>query len=244
MAALLAAGPGALVSHRTALRLWGLDRRPDTPIEVTIPRGRSHASPPTICHESRDLSLAKPVLIDGIRVTGLVRTLIDLGAVEPWRVRWAIWAARRTHDLAWEDMARALRIHARPGRRGTGPFRRVLEQHYGEIATDSGTEDLAYAILFDCGRVPIPVKQLPITLPNGITVHADLGWPLHKVVLEIQGVDHFTNEDLQQLDLRRRNQLELAGYRVLLYSGRSVRKDPDRFVAEVRSILAKNPPIP
>lgn len=66
---------------------------------------------------------------------------------------------------------------------------------------------------------------------------ADLGWPRFRALIEIQGVDHFTNEDLQHLDLHRRNQLELAGYSVLVYSGRLLKRQPDQFVCDVESLL-------
>ena len=237
----LAAGPGAVVSHRTALHLWGLRFSPSVPLEVTIPRGRSHRRRGVVVHESGDLDRASPVEIEGITVTGLARSLLDLGAVAPADVRRAVWAARRTHGIGWDALLRALVDHARSGRRGIGPLRRVVAGHYAELATDSATEDLAYGLLVDAARVPRPDKQVQVRCADGVVVTADLGWPTHRALVEIQGIDHFTNEDLQHVDLHRRNQLELAGYTVLAYSGRLLRRRPDQFVADVEQLLGRSP---
>ncbi|MEL7209773.1 MAG: type IV toxin-antitoxin system AbiEi family antitoxin domain-containing protein [Actinomycetota bacterium] len=239
LTAQLAAGPGALISHRTALLLWQVRPATRIPIEVCIPRGRSHSRPGVIVHESRDLHLARPEVIDGIAVTGLARSLLDLGAVLPGGVRKAVWAARRTHDLAWGELLSTLALHGRQGRSGVGPLRVVVSQHYGEVAGDSATEDHAYALLDDSVLVPRPERQIPIRCADGVVVTVDLGWPGHRVLVEIDGVDHLTNEDLQQKDRHRRNQLEIAGYTVLNYTGRLLRECPDQFVRDARDMLVR-----
>lgn len=73
-------------------------------------------------------------------------------------------------------------------------------------------------------------------------VTVDLGWPDRGALLEIDGVDHLTNEDLQHLDLHRRNQITLAGYSLLVYSGRLLRRQPDQFVRDVEDLLRTAPP--
>lgn len=237
LAAQLGAGAGAIVSHRTALYLWGIRVGGSVPIEITIPRPRSHRRAGVIVHQSRDLELADSRLLDGITVAGLGRSLLDLGAVEPHRVRKAVWAARRDRGLAWNSLLDVLVRHSRRGRNGIGPLRRLVAAHYGDLATDSATEDVAYGILFDANAVPTPDKQVPAQCADGAWVTADFGWPRYRALLEIEGVDHLTNEDVQHMDRHRRNQLELAGYRVLTYTGKLVRERPDQFVNDVRTLL-------
>ena len=239
MAGLLSAGGGAMVSHRTAVDLWAVRTIGPVPIEITIPRGRSINRRGVLIHTSGDLDRAAPTMIDGITVTGLARSLLDLGAVAPGRVRRAVWDARRTHDLSWDELLGTLIDHARRGRSGVGPLRRVVAAHYDDLATDSSTEDLAYGLLFDSGRVPVPDKQVRVRCADGAWVTADLGWPKYRALIEIHGIDHFTNEDLQQIDLHRQNQLELAGFGVLTYSGRLLRQQPDQFVADARVLLER-----
>ena len=236
MAAVLAAGPGALLSHRTALRLWEAAPRSAVPLEVSVPRGRQHRQAGVITHTSRDIALARPVIRHRIPTTGLARTLLDLGAVDPTGVRGAVWLARRTHGLGWDTMLQALVEHGKHGRSGVGPLRQVVAEHYGELSRDSATEDLAFRILDD-SPIPRPATQIPVMCADGVEVTVDLGWPNFGAYLEIHGVDHLTNEDLQHLDLHRRNQIELAGHRLLIYSGRLLRRQPDQFVHDVAAML-------
>ena len=75
-ARLLAAGDGALYSHRTAAWLWGLLDAPDRH-ELSVPR---HCRPRAVAatvHRSRDLQLAIPGLVRGLPVTGVGRTILD-----------------------------------------------------------------------------------------------------------------------------------------------------------------------
>lgn len=244
MAAHLRAGPDSLLSHRTATRLWAVGPAGPIPIEISVPRGRRHRASGVITHTSIDLDLARPTTLLGLPVTGLARSLLDLGAVEPTRVRKAVWKARREHGIEWQELLTTLVDHAQRGRSGVGPLRRVLATHYGEQAGDSDTEDLAYAILVDSGRVPIPVRQFPVVCADGVTVTVDFAWPQRRALLEIVGVDHFTNEDLQHIDLHRRNQIELAGWSLLTHGGRKLRKCPEQLVIDCVRMLELEPPTP
>jgi very-short-patch-repair endonuclease len=157
--------------------------------------------------------------------------------VEPERVRRAVWAARREHGIGWEELCETVVAHARPGRSGVGPLRAVVADHYGEPATDSATEDLAYTILRRSQLVPTPQKQVGVTGADGVEVTVDLGWPERRALVELDGVDHLTNGDLQHLDRHRRNQIELAGYKLLVYTGQMLRRQPDQFVRDVVALL-------
>jgi hypothetical protein len=233
MAAVLTCGPEAGLSHRTAARLWGILPARSVPIEVSVPRSSQVRRRGVIVHRSRDLHLAGAATIDGVTVTGLARTLLDLGAVAPERVRSAVWEAQRVHGLGWDTLLATLVDHGRRGRGGVGPLRTVVSEHYGEAARDSTTEDLAYAILCDSGRVPRPLTQVPITCADGVEVTIDLGWPQWNAYVEVFGGHHLHDEDLFHLDLHRRNQIELAGHALLIYSGRLLRRQPDQFVNDV-----------
>lgn len=237
MAAVLAAGAGALVSHRAALRLWGLAAWRSTPVEVSVPRRRRHRGGPTQRHRSGDLHLAGPTTIDGIPVTGLARTLLDLGAVEPELVRSSVREAMRAHGLVWDDLIRALALHGRRGRAGVGPLRAVVADHLDDVVGDSATEDLAFDLLVGSGLVPRPARLVPVTCADGVEVTLDLGWPDRRCYVEIYGVDHLISSDLQHLDHHRINQICLAGNHVLVYTGRMLRRQPDQFVRDVQDLL-------
>lgn len=74
-AAVLACGPGAALSHASALALWGLDERWSTPLHVTVPRDRRR--PAIAVHRARGLARTDLRVQLGIRVTSPARTMLD-----------------------------------------------------------------------------------------------------------------------------------------------------------------------
>ncbi len=238
MAAVLAAGRGSVASHRTAAWLLGIVPKAPDAVEISVPYPRANRLPGVVVHRSTDLGLARITRRDGIPVTTAGRTLLDLGAVAPEVVRDATWAALRERRTAWDVLLRVLIAHGCRGRAGIGPLRDVVAEHYGEAATDSRTEDKAYRILCDSRRVPLPTKQVPIVCADGVEVTVDFGWEEQRALLEVFGGHHFADEDLWHTDLHRRNQIELAGYRLLIYSGRLLGRQPERFVLDVETLLA------
>lgn len=239
LAAVLWAGDGALASHLAAARLHRLLPGRSAPIEISVPYERNPRRRGIVTHRVRDLHLAQPTIVDGIAVTGPARSILDLGGVEPERALRAVNAARRADVLEWDDLLRTLVAHERPGRPGVTALRAVLAPHYRDLLTDSTTEELAFEILERSAAVPLPVSQHPVVCADGVEVTIDYAWPEHRVLLEVFGADHLTNEPLQHLDLHRRNQIELAGYRLLVYTGRLLERQPDQFVRDVRSLLAQ-----
>ena len=237
MAAVLDAGPTAVVSHRAAAWLWGLGVPGGVPIELSVPRSRVRDHRGVIWHRSGDLDLAGITEIRGIPVTALARTILDLGAVSPRSVRRATWEAMRSHGLVWGDLIEVLVTHGKRGRPGIGVLRSVVDQHYGQIAGDSRTEDRAFEILVDSGLVPVPDRLVPVTCADGVEVTVAFMWPTHGVILEIFGADHLLNEHVQQVDAHRLNQLALAGYDTLVYTGKML-GSPDRLVREVLATLS------
>jgi len=82
MAAVLACGPAAVLSHRAAAALWGLRPTPGR-IEVTVGT-TARRVPGLLVHRSRMLHAGDITYRDQIPVTSVARTLLDLaGAVPP-----------------------------------------------------------------------------------------------------------------------------------------------------------------
>ena len=90
-AAVMAAGRGAMASHRSAARLWGIPRPEGDPIDVLLPRRTREAAVSGACvHRPRDLLDLSPVLRTNIPTTNILRTLCDLGALDPPAVPGAV----------------------------------------------------------------------------------------------------------------------------------------------------------
>ena len=238
MIAVLALGDGAVASHRTAAKLLGIWPRATAPIEISVPNHRNPRRRSITIYRSRDLDLADMQVRSGIPTTGPGRTVLDIGAVEPAAARSTMWLAMRNHDVRWEQLLRTLIEHSRKGRPGLTVLRSLLEHHYGADAGDSTTEDQGYEILVDWGRVPVPERQIPVVCADGVEVTVDLGWPDLRALVEIYGVDHLRNESQIQIDLHRANQIRLAGYELLIYTGRMLAR-PDQFVLEIEAMLRR-----
>jgi hypothetical protein len=142
MAAVLAYGSKAALSHRSASALHGI--RPDNraKVDVTVPSRSARSRPGIDVHASTTLTEADVTTIDGIPCTTLPRTLLDLAEVVPRRaVEKAIDQAEvlRIFDLraVEEVLSRA------NGRRGAALLARVLAEYRGPTLTDGELEELA-----------------------------------------------------------------------------------------------------
>jgi hypothetical protein len=236
LSAVLAAGPGALASHRSAAVLWGLDGgRAATP-EVTVPRGRRYRRPHVRTHESTDLGLVTPGRRRGIPTTPVARTLLDLGAVvSPRRLHLALDDARRRGLTDWDALLATLVAHARKGRNGVGPLRSLLDEHFGEVAsTDSGFERLVLTFLVQAG-LPAPVLQHVVEV-GGRTYRLDLAYPDRKLAIELDGSIHL-RRDVWEADRARQNALVLAGWTVLRFTWRDYLDHPERLATTIHRRL-------
>ncbi len=140
MAACLAAGEGAMASHRSAARLWGLIG--EEVLEVSILRPGCHRLPGVVVHRSTDLHTTRALRCEGIPVTPPARTLVDLGAVVHERVvQWALEAALGRQLVSADDLRSTLEAVGRKGRRGAGVLRRLVESTLdGELGSESVLE--------------------------------------------------------------------------------------------------------
>lgn len=236
----LAAGDGALASHRSCGALWGLDGSTRGVPELVTPRHLRGRSGLARIHESKDLHLAEPTTRDGIPCTGLVRTLVDLGAVvPPRRLQQAIDDAIRRRLCTWDDLAIALARHSRKGRNGVGPFRAILDECYGSVIPDSNFNRLVERLLVD-NSLPAPAIEHEILDVNGaFLARVDLGFPPWRVAIELDSRRHHLSTEAFEADRARQNRLELLGWTVLRYTWRQYSRSPAKLVSETASALLR-----
>jgi len=239
MAVGLAAGPGALISHRAAAALWGIDGFNKATPEVTIPRGRKYRRPGVRTHESTDLDRCSPRQRDGIPVTDPSRTLLDVARfVGDRRLSLAVESARRLKLTTWEELIATLVRHARRGRPGIRRLRRVItrEAHRTEI-TDSDFELLVIALLREHG-LPEPVVHHVLRAADGAFIaEVDLSYPHLKIAIELDGKVHQTDEAFER-DRPRQNRIALEGWTILRFTWALFRDHPEEIVREVRAAIA------
>lgn len=230
MAAVLACGEGALLSHRDAGRLHGLLRGTGSgPIHVTAPR--AHRLEGIRCHRTRTLDPRDATVVDAIPVTSWTRTALDLATDLPAaRVRDALeLAERQEHDFA---ELREL-IERSRGHHGLRTLKAALAQ-LGDTIPDlrsEGEVDLL-ALIREAG---LPEPQVNVVVAGELV---DFHWPEHRLVVEVDGRQwHGLQRDMES-DRRKDVRLTLAGQRPVRYTKRRITNEPAAIIAELRGLLA------
>jgi len=232
-AAVLAAGPGAVLSHRSAAALWGLrpfgPRRPEV---TAVPRRR--AGPGVEVHHTR-LSYDEVTEQEGIAVTTASRTLLDLAAVLPRRqLERALQEAevRRLGDLV--SLERLLARH--PRRRGTATLRCVIASgRAGENATRSDLEESFLALLERVGLAR-PEVNAPVEIA-GRLIECDCVWRPQRLMVELDGHAAHGRRSAFEADRARDRALQAAGWRVVRVTWRQLHAEPATVTADMRELL-------
>jgi hypothetical protein len=238
LAAVLAAGPGALVSHRSAAHLWGLQGFPPPGrIEITVPRhARPAPRPGVVIHESLVHHLADPRRRTRVPVTGPARTFLDVaGDAQDLLVALRVLdEIRRLGHATWADLREALHAHACSGRNGIALARDALHLRDGKRVPDTEFARLFLRTIAAAG-LPEPTSELDVTA-GGRRYRLDCAYVAPRIDIELDGRDHLRPE-VHDRDCERDNQLELDGWLVLRFTWRRFRTRPGQVVDEVRAAL-------
>jgi hypothetical protein len=233
LAAVLAAGEGAVLSHRSAAALWGI-RYTDTPwIDVSAPH--QHRSRGNMAIHHVVLPSDEVTSRNRIPVTTPPRTLLDLAAVlTPTQLERAINEAevRRLGD----PLPLAALVARYPRRRGVPAVRRLLEAHQvGRHITRSELEIRFLAVLDAHGLVR-PQTNAMVHLP-GTSHEVDCLWPAQKVTVELDSYDIHTTRAAFERDRARDRALQAAGYAVLRLTWRQLHREADAIARQLAPLL-------
>jgi very-short-patch-repair endonuclease len=207
MAAVLACGPEALLSHWDAAALHRLLEKLRSEVHVIGRRSRHHR-PGIVVHRPRSIHPEDRTLHDGIPVTSVARTLVDLAAVaRPRIVERAFDEAERLGVLDLEELT-ALYRRSR-GRRGLGAIRRLIASHVPSAGTDSQLEVLFQKLCQEEG-FPRPLTNVDVA---GLIV--DAYWPDCELIVELDGYEYHRTRAAFERDRARDAALRLAGKEVV-----------------------------
>ena len=203
IAAVYACGPGALLSHRAAGALQGLLGAPRR-IEVTAPRG-CKPKPGIVIHRSRHAPPGSH-LVDGIPITSVARTLVDLADVlneerlararapggdparlRPARARGALRGYRAAGRHRSTGPGRLPARAALPAQRGRARLKRLCEDH------------------------GLPQPQFNVCVAG---YEVDAYWPEAKLALEVDGAETHHTRHAFHADRRRDRALAAQGIQV------------------------------
>jgi very-short-patch-repair endonuclease len=233
MAAVLACGPGAVLSHRSAAALWRIGSDWNGPVEVAT--ARSTRSRPGIRRHTARLPADEVSVERGIPVTTVPRTLFDLAAVLPLdAVEKAMREAEylRLHDrLSLRDL-----LARRRGYRGSRAIRICLARRREMKGfTRSPLEDLFAAFL---ERASLPRPQVnPWIRVGGRQFQVDCLWSKQRVIVELDGRAAHATDSAFERDRERDRVLRVAGYGVTRITWRQLRDEPTAIAVDLRALL-------
>ncbi len=212
MAAVLALGEGAAVSHRSAAALWGMLKPHSGPIDLTVPGdgGRRKRRGITV-HRSSTLNAGVSVLRDGIRVTKAARTLQDLHRVVPDGTYRS--AVRRALDLKL--------ISSDQLRSEDELTRSELERIFRGL----------------CRRHRLPQPKVNARVGP---YEVDFLWPDRGLIVEVDGFRHHGDRSAFERDRARDAHLQGLGFRVLRFTHRQLTAQRSAVVAALRPLLSRS----
>jgi very-short-patch-repair endonuclease len=230
MAALLACGPGAALSHRTAAWIWRILELANELIEVTVSRTNRNR-PGLIVHRSRSLRPEDIRLHRGIPVTGPARTLLDLAEVVTAReLERAFDRAIAQRLTTYPGMAAA--VQRATGHRGVRAVRDLLARSEEPAITRSEAEERFLALTRDAG-LPAPEVNAHV---GGHMV--DFLWADRRLVVEIDGYRFHSSRTAFERDRLRDAELNANGFRVIRITWRQLVEEPMAVIARLAQALA------
>jgi hypothetical protein len=229
LAAVLACGPNALLSHVSAAWLWGLARTSPLPASVSAPLHRRRR-PGIRLHEARSLAAEDRALRDGIPVTSLPRTLLDLAATV--KFEWLEKMIERSEDLDLFDLRAVEELLARTvGHQGHGRLRKAIALYQPFSFTRSGLEKRFLELCLEAG-LPQPRTNF---VAHGFEL--DCYWPEHRFAVELDVYETHGSRAAFERDRKRQEDLLLHGITMTRITGSRLEREPGNVIRRVARLL-------
>jgi hypothetical protein len=231
MAAVLACGEGAMLSHRSAAALWGFGEETPGVIDVSIARHSTLRRPEIRIHDRAGIRNRDIATRRGIPLPQPVRTFLDLATVAgPKTVERAINEADKLDVIDADSLRRALDDH--PGEPGIRVLREILDEHTFRLSDDE-LERLFRPIASAAG-LPVPLTKQMVN-----KFEVDFFWPDLGLVVETDGWRYHRTPSAQTRDALRFQRHTAAGLTPLRFSHYQVKYEP-RHVRQILEKTAKN----
>lgn len=227
-------GPCAVASHHTAGLLHGL--LPDRDMRLVVSTWRGHP-------DRRDgiglhrvhLPPDERTTCDGVPVTSLARTLLDLAGVLSARsLEQAVARALRVNGVTEHELLRFIARY--PRRTGSPRLRAILSADEPPAMTRSEAEDRFLALIRN-GELPPPQVNAHV---HGFEL--DFYWRAHAVAVEIDGMAYHATRSAQQRDRRRDSTLGAGGIRVMRFTWTDLTTRPHATLVKVAQALGRTTP--
>ena len=214
MAAVLACGESAVLSHGSAAAHWELLGSAAAKIDVTAAASRVCAEGIRL-HRSRSLDARDTTSHQGIPITSVPRTVLDLAAtVSSDRLKRALAQAQRLqvydHRAITDVIARS------NGHRGTGVLAKATSRNDPKW-TRNDYEAWFLALVREAG-LPEPLVNESLAAPDHPPIVPDFCWPTYRLVVETDGWETHRTRAAFEADRRRDAALQAEGWRVLRFT--------------------------
>jgi hypothetical protein len=177
--------------------------------------------------------------VDGIPVTSVRRTLIDLGAVVgDTTVEMALDAALRRELVTLAELRSELDLVGRSGRNGVGVLRGILDERGARAPTESEMETWLLRVLIANG-LPAPELQHIVTHDGSFIARCDAAYPAVRVAIEYESYEHHIGRQALVRDSARRNRLIAAGWIVITATAVDLQTGGAELCRAVRAALAR-----
>ena len=227
LAAVLARGPRAVLSHHAAAVHWALLPERGPRIEVTVPSGGGRTRKGAIIVHRSPLPEAHVTVKDAVPVTTPARTIIDL----------ADYGNRRQLERV-RDEAHFLRLDLADlqpiaGRRGAGLLAGIIAEH--QPGTTRTRRELEELMLLLCRRHDIEQPQVNANIEG---YEVDFSWTRQRLIVETDGWQAHGTRAAFERDRIRDADLAVAGWRVVRITWRRIEHEPDVVAQQLKRLLA------
>lgn len=232
----LATWPGAVVSHESAAAIYRFRYVTETLLTVSHHSRTTHAFPGVVVRRTHDLDSWHVTEVDGVRVTTIARTVVDLAADRPasliGRLVDDLVSAKRLELVELEAVVNSV---ARRGKPGMRTMHKVLDVRAGPDRDASVLERRGREVIRRAG-LPLPIPEYPIPWTTGRRF--DDAYPEIRVAIEWDSKRFHGQRAAFEADRARNRDAAIHGWHILRFTWEDVVSHPYRIVDSLRRVLA------
>jgi predicted transcriptional regulator of viral defense system len=235
MAAVLACGPGAVLSHRSAAELWGICEIEPGSVDVTAPNRRGRAPDGIASHRNGSVMVGDRTVLDDIPCTTIPRLLLDFAAVATLdELRSAVNQAE-IRKLVRRSLVRE-QIRRHRGRRGVARLRLVFDQIHPETKRTRSELEIEFLTMCRVASLPQPEVNVKLEVEDG-RLEVDFLWRDARLIMEADSRRFHGTDSAFLTDRQREQKLQLAGWRVSHCTWEQVEFEPRTLARTVHGLL-------
>jgi very-short-patch-repair endonuclease len=232
MAAVLACGPDAALSHASAAALWEIRYSDSAYTDVSVPRTGARSRPGLRIHRPRTLPHNEVTVRHGIPVTTPARTVLDMAArLSESRLESLLNEVERRELTDYPALAALARAHA--GHRGAAKLLKTLKTH--EAGTKLTRSDLEILFREICRTHGLPEPRVNHTVAGK---QVDFLFADQRLIVEADSWTYHKTRRSFEDDRARDVHLATAGYRTLRFTDRQLAAEPHRVAQAIQAVLA------